>query len=101
MKYENDKSRFPLSDEVAIQSIIESEAKILKCMAKYFCFDNGVMSTLDAAETPSEKLELLKPILAAYTDKENSIACVLQAAAKKLAVDKNILPCELTCSKDK
>lgn len=88
-------NQFP--DELAVQAIIDAEAGILDCMAQYFCSTGGVIDIVKAGTDFSEKLVLLNSVLGAYANKENSIACVLQASAKKLAADNNILPCKLSC----
>ncbi|MGL4656015.1 MAG: hypothetical protein ACRCWM_09030 [Sarcina sp.] len=87
-------------DEAAVQAILDAEAGILDCMAEYFCSPNGVVGIINSAGTVPEKLILLNSILGAYANKENSIACVLQASARKIAADSNVLPCKLSCNCD-
>ncbi|MEG0563171.1 hypothetical protein [Anaerorhabdus sp.] len=83
------------TDQQAITSILSSESGILDCMAAYFGLPNGVVALISAQTTLEKQLELFNSILPAYSNKENSIAKVIEGAAKKLAADKNMNPCDL------
>lgn len=80
------------SDKTSVQSILESEAGILSGMAEFFCSTNGVVDKIQNTPDVKDKLIILDSILPAYTNKENSVAEVLHAAAKKLTADNNVLP---------
>lgn len=88
-----------LTDAQSVQSILESESGILDCMAEYFCSTspNSVVSLIQATTTIPDKLNLLNAILPAYSNKENSIAKVLQGAAAKMAADSGVSPCDYNC----
>lgn len=87
-----------ISDSTSVQAIIEAEAGILDCMAKYFGdATNGVVALIQAETTIAGKLDLLNSILPAYSSKEASAAALITAAAKKYAADKNINPCSINC----
>lgn len=80
-------------DKDSIKAILEAEAEagIADCMAAFFGSPNGVASMMSSADIAT-RADLFNTIMCAYSNKENSIACVLKASAKKLAADKNILP---------
>lgn len=74
-------------------ALIEAEAAILQCMADLFC--NTLVPDLKDEEDIDGKLRLFKDIMCGYTAKENSIAAVVRASAKKRAADLGIDPREL------
>ncbi|MBU3192440.1 hypothetical protein [Clostridium algidicarnis] len=82
-----------LTDEESINVILESEVSIVQCMADLFC--NTLVPDLKDEEDIDKKLRLFKDIMCGYTAKENSIAAVVRASAKKRAADLGIDPREI------
>lgn len=92
----------PQPDEISIQAIVEAESGILDCMADFFCSPGGAVDMIRSFGTLDEKIYWFGSILDSYSAKENSIAQVLEGAAKKLAADKEIFSCNIfdCCCKD-
>ncbi|WP_142413398.1 hypothetical protein [Hathewaya massiliensis] len=97
-----------LTEQQSIAVILESEVSIIQCMADLFC--NELVADILAipANTSAPTVEelqrvsqVLKNIMCGYTIKENSIAEVIKALAKKQAADMGINPCELKCKHHK
>ncbi|MGL4912261.1 MAG: hypothetical protein ACRC3Y_07490 [Romboutsia sp.] len=97
-----------IPDTTSINSILQSEAGILDCMAQFFSgttisgnFEEGVVDMIKNETDLANRVALLNTILPAYSNKECAIAEVLCASARKLAADNNINPCSLKCSDSK
>lgn len=86
-----------ITNQKSVRSILEAEAGILDCMARFFGTEGGVVDMIQCAHTVTEKVELLNAILPAYSNKENSIAKVMRASAENLAADENINPAYIDC----
>ena len=89
-----------LSDIQSIDVIMEAEASIVQCMASLFCntlVGDIVNLRAELELGVEEQISLLKTIMCGYTAKENAIASVIAASAKKSAVDAGINPCDLCC----
>ncbi|WBW95656.1 hypothetical protein [Oceanirhabdus sp. W0125-5] len=79
-----------LTDEQSIDVIIESEVSIIQCMAELFC--NTLIEDITLLSTIEKQAAVLKKIMCGFTAKENAIAAVVAASAKKDAADKGIDP---------
>ncbi|MGL5693809.1 MAG: hypothetical protein ACRCXA_07015 [Peptostreptococcaceae bacterium] len=93
-----------ISDTTSINSILQSEAGILDCMAQFFSgttisgtFQPGIVGMINGETNLANRVALLNTILPAYSNKECAVASVLCASARKLAADNNINPCALKC----
>lgn len=86
-----------LTNQESIQAILEAEAGIIDCMAEFWGAAGGVVSMIQAETDLAKQLELFNTILPSYANKENSIARVIEGAAKNLAADKNINPEQINC----
>lgn len=90
-----------LSDEQSMNVIMESEVSILQCMADLFCNvlvdDIIALGTTPTVSEIEKQAATLKQIMCGFTTKENAIAAVVAAAAKKNAADLGINPCDLCC----
>jgi hypothetical protein len=92
-----------LTDEESMNVIMESEVSIIQCMADLFC--NVLVDDIIALATPitptvseiDKQVSTLKQIMCGFTTKENAIAAVVGAAAKKNAADLGVNPCDLCC----
>lgn len=85
------------TDKDSIKAIVEAESNIIDCMAAFFSSTNGAIDLLGSVDSLEERSQLFNQLLSSYADKENSVAYVIKASAKKLSADKGIHHNKIDC----